>query len=153
MPLPSSYPLTSLYTGMNLLVDPSPTPTPASSLSQCLPQILCLGGQGPSKIKSVYTYQFQVNRSLLESSQLLTHLTWEVGWCWLRLYRANCAQLPSQHPAMPQWQLEVSCDENIYIIGLSTTNRFSFFSLESWLLNIYQHTILVLFRTQGEKYC
>lgn len=61
---------------------------------------------------------------------------------------------PAQHPAMPQWQLEVSCDENIYIMEADThQTRFSFFSLESWLLNIYQHTILVLFRTQGEKYC
>lgn len=36
---------------------------------------------------------------------------------------------PTQHPAMPQWQLEVSCDENIYIMEADTTNPVFFFSV------------------------
>lgn len=122
---------------MDILVD-------SPKLPQSLPQSLRLGGQGPSKRKSMFMYWFPGKwETCTGTFHSLTHLIWVVGWqLWLRLVCKSQVCTTSQL-SIHLWLGNVMwAAVRVFTPQepASATNQGFFCSSESWWLNVYQQT-------------
>lgn len=160
MPLPPSYHPLFLYPrNESSCRSHQPSVIPASHLASVLASDSepWRTGSKQNKVKSIYWFPGKW-KSCPGPSHFLTHLTWEVGRCWLlsQAGRAKCSKLPNSATSDSNLKSAVMRVFTPWKPANATNQGFFFFFFQFRKLivkHLRAHTILVLSTTQWEKYC